>query len=262
MKREIARFKEAESSSAQYIADIEARLGRSDESVLNLQRTVERLENECERRQDEVKSLRSRLETLHEDGKNWRSELEEREKKVKELELRMVEWEAKKKEAGDVRARLGGVVDEVASAKKSLEIDMNISLTASGEATSSSVTVTPDEQLSKALTEPSATDSVLEKQLFVLQQTHSATLVDLSAITTKYRDALREISDLAAQIQEAKLSNSEPVRSESPEKLLESPPARRRMASGRIKDVEPQYNSAGKRPFFRQATSVESLHAR
>ncbi|KAG6900399.1 hypothetical protein C0993_011092 [Termitomyces sp. T159_Od127] len=260
LKREIARFKEAESSSAQYIVDLEARLGRSEESVLNLQQTVERLENECERREDEIKSLKSRLEALREDGKNWRSDLEEREKRVKDLESRMAEWEAKKKEAGDVRARLGSVVDEVASAKKSLEIDMNNSPKTTEEATSSPVT--PDEELSKALTEPSATDPALEKQLFALQQTHNATLADLSAITAKYRDALREISDLAAQIQEAKLNNSEPVRSESPEKLSESPPARRRIVSGRVKDAEPQYNSTGKRLFFRQATSAESLHAR
>ncbi|KAG6862051.1 hypothetical protein C0995_007181 [Termitomyces sp. Mi166 len=259
LKREIARFREAESSSAQYIADLEARLGRSDESVLNLQRTVERLENECERRHDEAESLKLRLETLREDGKNWRSDLEERERKVKELQLRMAEWEAKKNAANDVRARLGGVVDEVASARKSLEIDMaNVPKMPEGE---SSSPATPAEQLSEALTETLIPDSALEKQFFALQQTHTATLADLSAITAKYRDALREISDLAAQIQEAKLSNPDPVRSESPEKLSESPPAKRRIASGRVKDVEPQHNPTGGRLFFRQAASAESLHA-
>ncbi|KAG5723997.1 Kinesin-like protein KIF27 [Termitomyces sp. T112] len=258
LKREIARFKEAETSSAQYIADLEARLGRSDESVLSLQRIVERLENECDRRQDEVKSLNSRLEALREDGNNWRSDLEERERKVKELETRMAEWEAKKKEAYDVRTRLGGVVDEVASAKKNLEINV-----ANTPQTSEGVTSNPPaEQLAEVLTQPSIPGSALEKQLLALQQTHTATLADLSAITAKYRDALREISDLAAQIQEAKLNNPESAQSESPEKLVESPPVRRRMPSGRVKDAEPQYNSAGRRLFFRQAASTESLHAR
>ncbi|KNZ78457.1 Kinesin-like protein KIF27 [Termitomyces sp. J132] len=258
LKREIARFKEAETSSAQYIADLEARLGRSDESVLSLQRIVERLENECDRRQDEVKSLNSRLEALREDGNNWRSDLEERERKVKELETRMAEWEAKKKEAYDVRTRLGGVVDEVASAKKSLEINV-----ANTPQTSEGVTSNPPaEQLAEVLTQPSIPGSALEKQLLALQQTHTATLADLSVITAKYRDALREISDLAAQIQEAKLNNPESAQSESPEKLVESPPVRRRMPSGRVKDAEPQYNSAGRRLFFRQAASTESLHAR
>ncbi|KAG6851283.1 hypothetical protein H0H93_011719 [Arthromyces matolae] len=217
LKREIIRFREAESSSAQYIADLEARLGRSDDSVLALQQSVERLESECERRRDEVKTLTSRLETLREDGDSWRSDLEEREKKVKELESKMIEWEAKKQEAGNVRARLGGVVAEVASAKKSLEID--IANTPQSSESGSSSSTSPVEPLSEALKEPGVVDSALKKQLLALQQTHTATLADLSSVSAKYRDALREISDLAAQIQEAKLSNPEPLRSESPDKL-------------------------------------------
>ncbi|KAG6854726.1 hypothetical protein C0991_002439 [Blastosporella zonata] len=260
LKREVTRFRDAESSSVKYIAELEARLGRSDESVLNLQQTVEKLENDCERRQDEVRLLTSRLETLREDGDNWRSDLEERERRVKELQLQMVDWEAKKKDASDARIRLGGVVDEVASARKSLEIDLSNSPRTS-EGVPSPSSVTPPEQLSEALLQPSISDPALKKQLLSLQQTHTATLADLSSVTAKYRDALREISDLAAQIQEAKLSNLEP-RSESPDKLVESPLARRRMPSGRVREPEPQYNNSGRRLFFRQAASTESLHTR
>ncbi|KAG6814559.1 hypothetical protein H0H92_000087 [Tricholoma furcatifolium] len=261
LRREVIRFKDAESSSAKYIAELEARLGRSDESVLSLQRTVEKLENECERRQDEVKTLKSRLDGLREDGENWRSDLEERERKVKELELKMTEWEAKRKEASDMRNRLGEVVGEVASARKSLEIDLaSVPQTTEGTPSSSSP-ITSGERLPESLTTASVPDPLLEKQLLALQQTHTATLADLSSVTAKYRDALREISDLAAQIQEAKLSNSEPVRSESPEKIAESPLPRRRMTGGRVRDVD-QYNSSGRRLFFRQAASTESLHAR
>ncbi|KAG6833664.1 hypothetical protein H0H87_002860 [Tephrocybe sp. NHM501043] len=261
LKREVSRFRDAESSSAKYIADLEARLGRSDESVLNLQQTVEKLESECERRQDEVKSLKTRLETLREDGANWRSDLEERERRVKELELQMIEWETRKKEASDARARLGGVVGEVASARKSLEIDLS-NTPRTSEGLPSPTSVTPPERLSDALSKLPTSDPLLEKQLLALQQTHTATLADLSSVTAKYRDALREISDLAAQIQEAKLNNIESVRSESPDKLAESPPVRRRMPSGRVRDTEPQVNPSGRRLFFRQAASAESLHAR
>ena len=48
----------------------------------------------------------------------------------------------------------------------------------------------------------------VQDQLTVLQQTHQATLRDLSAVADKYRDALRKISDFAAQIQEAKLQSA------------------------------------------------------
>ena len=41
--------------------------------------------------------------------------------------------------------------------------------------------------------------------LMALQQTHWATLADLSVVADKYRDLLHEISDLATLIQEAKL---------------------------------------------------------
>jgi len=46
-----------------------------------------------------------------------------------------------------------------------------------------------------------------EKQLLELQHTHTATLANL----TLYRNALREISDIAAQIQEAKLNPELPT---------------------------------------------------
>ncbi|KAJ7149338.1 kinesin [Mycena filopes] len=274
LKREVTRYRDTESHSAKYIADLEARLARTDESVLGLQQTVEKLEAECDRRREEVGLLQGRLEALRTDGDNWRSDLEERERKVRELEVKLQEWERKKQEAGDARVRLGTVVGEVAEARKSLQLDMH----ANGAST-------PDETetpLASAALVPDAADKhpdspppgELQNQLVALQQTHTATLADLSSVSAKYRDALREISDLAAQIQEAKLSGAaEPPRAESPtaetpvEKLVESPlPFRRRITGGarsrESSSGEPQYNSAGRRLFFRQAASAESLHGR
>ncbi|KAF7363854.1 Kinesin-domain-containing protein [Mycena sanguinolenta] len=280
LKREVTRYRETESHSAKYIADLEARLARTDESVLALQQTVEKLEAECERRRDEVTTLQGRLEALRSDGDGWRTDLEERERKVRELEERMEEWEQKKKDMGEARARLGAVVDEVAEARKSLQLDIAANGSGSDvETPLASVAVVPD--AADRHPDPDAppppqtdADSVVQQQLVTLQQTHTATLADLASVTAKYRDALREISDLAAQIQEAKLAgDSNNARSESPtqetpvEKLyIESPPFRRRMTgSARSRERssgEPQYNSAGRRLFFRQAASAESLHGR
>ncbi|KAJ3512103.1 hypothetical protein NLJ89_g3722 [Agrocybe chaxingu] len=274
LKREIARFKDAEAHSSKYIADLETRLSRSDESVLSLQQTVENLEKECERRRDEVESLQSRLESLRQDGENWRSDLEARELKVKQLEEKMVEWEQRRKDAGEARARLGEVVEEVVSARRSLEVKVNsvspspASSAASTGAHPSPIKETADEPVT------AAPKSDIESQLLALQQTHTATLADLSSVSAKYRDALREISDLAAQIQEAKLSNPSITESvtESPSidkhqelpELPDLPPVRRRLGgSPRIRDAaEVQYNPSGRRLFFRQAASAESLHAR
>jgi len=276
LKREVARFKDSESSSATYIVDLEARLARSDESVLGLQQTIERLETECERRRDQVELLQSRLETLRQDGESWRTDLEERERKVRELEEKMEEWQRKKQDAGEARMRLGSVVGEVAQARRSLEVDLassslvhdKVAAAAMSTPTASIAEGHSDFASDETLTTIGKPEHSLENQLVALQQTHTATLADLSSVTSKYRDALREISDLAAQIQEAKLSNSSIAETiaESPttDKPIEFPSFRRRMTGGRVREVsEPQqYNAAGRRLFFRQAASAESLHSR
>jgi myosin heavy subunit len=247
LKREVSKYKDSESHSTQYIAEVEARLARSDESVLTLQQTVEKLEQECERRRDEVNILQSRLQRLKQDGESWRTDLEERERKVRELEQKMEEWKRKKNEAGEERERLGVVVGEVEQARKSLE-NLEINGTSSGSVSGIS---TPNGTLS------------IETQFVALQQTHTATLADLSTITAKYRDALREISDLAAQIQEAKLANLPAADSPVTDLSVEQVPLKRRIAGSRTRELsEPQFNAAGRRLFFRQAASAESLHSR
>ncbi|KAJ3842253.1 kinesin domain-containing protein [Lentinula raphanica] len=273
LKREVARYREADNHSAKYIADLEARLTRSDESVLALQQTVEKLEKQSEQRQEEVQILQARLEALRQDGDNWRSDLEQREAKVRELEIKMEEWEKKRQDAGDARLRLGSVADEVAAARRSLQMDLSTpgsspskefsesDAFSTAEPISNGITSSPDSPISPT------TDPALQKELIALQQTHNATLADLSSVTTKYRDALREISDLAAQIQEVKLASAAGSESVADitdsERAPERPVVRRRMTSGRLRETsEAQYNTGGRRLFFRQAASTESLHSR
>ena len=243
LKRELARYKDTESHSASYISDLEVRLAKSDKSVLSLQQTIARLECEGEKRAQEVAALQARLENLEQDGAGWRTDLEVRERKVKDLELRMEEWERKKKEANEDRVRLSGMVGEVEQAKQSLQ-DSNKT----------------DGSSSSGVSTPATVDLSVENQLIALQQTHAATLADLSTVTVKYRDALQEIADLAAQIQEANLANPTIPEFES----LETPPVRRKMISLRNKEVmaDAQFDSPIRKSFFRQAVSLESLHGR
>lgn len=268
LKREISRYKESDTYSVKYIADLEARLSRSDESVISLQQSVERLEKESEQRLEQVQVLQSRLEALRQDGESWRSDLEQREAKVKELELKMEEWERKKQDAGDARIRLGTVVGEVAAARRSLEVDLSSTPDTSPVKELSENEALAVNGLDSSSVSPSAeSDPSLQKEFAALQQTHNATLADLSSVTTKYRDALREISDLAAQIQEAKLANAIGTESVADttdsERPPEKPVVRRKMTSGRLRESsEAQYNTGGRRLFFRQAASTESLHSR
>ncbi|KAI9446696.1 kinesin domain-containing protein [Lactarius indigo] len=248
LKRELSRFKEAESHSAKYITDLEVRLAKSDESLLALREHVEKLELECERRQAEARVLQERLEGLKKDGQSWRTDLEERERRVLELETKMEEWQAKKKEAGEAWERLGNMASEVQQERNRLDVDL--AKVATSSSNSASGTSTPKES-----------ELALENQLVSLQQAHAATLADLSSVTAKYRDALHEISDLAAQIQEAKLSNASLT--DPSERSVDSGTHRRRMTGGRMKESnDNSISSTGRRHFFHHAASTESLHSR
>jgi chromosome segregation ATPase len=263
LKREITRFKDSEALSSKYIADLEGRLSRSDDSILVLQQNVEELEKECEHRRNEIETLQSRLDAFRQDGENWRSDLEARELIVKQLEEKMLEWEQKRKDAAESRLRLGDVVEEVVSARRSLEVDLE---NAPSLNNASEYPETPP-NLTSSLPEVNMSPAETA-QLLALQQTHNATLADLSSVTTKYRDALREISDLAAQIQEAKLSSNLSIAESSSDslemdKLQDIPPLRKRITSTRMREsVDVQMSPSSRRLFFRQAPSAESLHAR
>ncbi|KAI0636643.1 kinesin [Trametes polyzona] len=249
LKRELARYKDTESHSSEYIAELEARLAKADESVLALRGTVEQLEHECERRRQQVEALEARLDDLKRDGENWRSDLEEREAKVRALEQKMQEWEAKRLAASEERERLGDLVSEVAKAKQDLENTSPTKLNGASTGVNSEVSSIHE------------VDGSLESQLVALQQTHTATLADLSAVTAKYRDALREIADLAAQLQEAKV-NAPVAPAESLDRTGELSP-KRRLNRGMSRDgLEPTQNGASRRLFYRNAASSESLHSR
>lgn len=215
---------------------------------------VERLEIDADVKREEVKVLQARLDGILNDGESWRSDLEEREKRVRDLELRMEEWQQKKREASEDRARLGEINDEVHQARRSLELDM---------AQSKSRPDSPIEASEKVEggIEEIAEEESLSIQLKSLQETHAATLADLTTVTAKYRDALKEISDLAGQINEIKLS-SPSSRSESPERTPDTPITPKKRI-GRARELsEGSVNAAGRRLFFRQAASAESLHSR
>jgi len=254
LKREISQYKDTETHSARYITDLEARLLRADESVLDLQQAVERLEKEAERRREEVEVLQSRLISLAKDGQSWRDDLEEREERVKELEKKMIELETKKNDAAEERARLGEIVEEVAKARRSLQLPKGVAINGNGSGPESVDSSRPETPLPTA--PPSEiTQTVVEgnagTQLITLQQTHTATLADLSAVTVKYRDALREIHDLSSQLEEVKLSQG-----------LAASESLERNGSARRKPVRNMSETSGNRLFFRHAASAESLHSR
>lgn len=258
LKREISKFKEAESVSASYIASLEQRLTRADTDIVTLRSQVEKLESDLESRDAAVAKLQARVEAMlaeGEDLRQWKDSLAEREKRVQELEQQMEEWEKVRVEAGFERQRLASVVSEVET-RRSLEAEVN-GLPASP--THSTMTVTPANA----------------PELSQLREKHQSTLAELDSVSTKYRDALKEISDLAAQIAEAKLHSETSSEVSSSETGANRPISRspkpgrrsviRRDTSESLSSLAVPAGSnppSSRRNFFRHAASSEGLHSR
>ncbi|KAG8907187.1 hypothetical protein FRB99_005159 [Tulasnella sp. 403] len=262
------------------------------------------------------------------DMEQWKADLEERERKVAELEKQMEEWQKVRLAAGSERKRLGGIVEDQQRLLEQAFTSSSSSSNASPAITGSPMPVLPESALehmdhsglrsalqittgvsgtstpSHVPLPTSPTDSissstppdVVREQLISLRETHSKTLEDLSTVTSKYRDSLREISDLAGQISEIKIqlsqqpplptpsplaqshsgdlsdADSATTMSRTPRTPLTGSPGpmngahRRRRTVGRGDTLPPLAISSptnqAKKLFFRHASSAESLHNR
>ncbi|CAE6447398.1 unnamed protein product [Rhizoctonia solani] len=261
LQRELSRYKETEGTNAHYISELEGRLARQDKDVESLRNDMAKLERELAQSRERCKTMDSLVETLRaereaerKDREEWSKILEAREKKVEELETRMAEVEKMRTELQSERERLGNAVGGVERARRSIEF--------TAPATNGSG------------------DALVAEELEQLRKQHADTLQELNTVNSRYQDALHDISDLYAQINEAKfqaighqpppvppLPSTEPSSADE----LRSPPTptfRRRAGSRAALDSPVSRPSRGtespsqKRLFFRQAASSESLHAR
>ncbi len=209
-------------------------------------------ETRIENRELEIKELQQRLAYMRGDEAGWRSDLETRENKLRALEA---QWQAKRG-AGNDNESPTDVTPHGSSAKSSLKGDEDAVVTVDHEA--------------PLIYGESIADADLRSYLRELQENHTATLADLSAVSAKYQDALLEISDLAAQLKEYQLQQPSlrtsvagaTIEPESTMKL-------RRSSSTRKASEEPISDSTlsspiatNRRGFFKQAASTESLRAR
>ena len=166
----------------------------------------------------------------------------------------MVELEAKKNDTAEEWARLGEIVEQVAKARRSLQLPKGVTIigNSSGFESVGSRPETPLSTTAPSETPQTLVESNSNAQSVALQQTHTATLADLSNVTAEYRDALQEIQDLSSQLEGAKLSQG-PAASES----LERNRSARRKSARNMSE-----NSGNCHIFFRHVASVESLHLR
>lgn len=294
---------------------------------MQLKGLVEKLEADLETRNSDVQRLEAKLDAALSsnaiaeqqrmavaDMEAWKTNLEERERKVSELEKRIEEWEQVRTAVGVERKRLGDIAEDQERTQKFLEGRLAASPSPSprpdslqlpGATAESShppalriaTTTTTSPPTGADIPLPgspaesvssSASPEELREHLLSLRETHSKTLEDLSGVTHKYRDALKEISDLAAQISEIKLQQATtplasqgdlsagdagsdgesaitPIRPGGRTPSTASPgPNRRRRTLGRGEPPIPLNGTTGpaRKLFFRHASSVESLHTR
>lgn len=301
LQKELIRYKENESTSAHYISEMEARLSKYDEDIETLRRDMSKLEREladsrerCRTMDALVETLRAEREAERKDREEWVKVLEAREKRVEALEVQMKEVERDRAFLASERERLGGVVGGVEKARRSLEMEVE------DTGTPFMTPATEVGEMGLFRGEVNGTNGVNrnggegERQAAAideLQKKHAATLAELNTVNTRYQDALHDISDLYAQINEIKLqggvekaggetngvqveTNGETngVHPDTNTSTDTTPPTRspptptqRRRAGSRAAaavGLESPSGTSARRLFFRHAASSESLHAR
>jgi kinesin family protein 4/21/27 len=199
----------------------------------------------------------------NDDIRKWKEDLAERERRVHDLEKKMEEWERVREETAVQRKRLSNTVSEVETSRKSLEAEVNC---IPASPTHSTMTITPEVRISDSSTH----------ELLALRETHQRTLAELNSVSTKYHEALKEISDLAAQISEAKLHSETSSEISSPAdtstlggRVLRNSPSPRHRTLSRRESLSaisvppsPNMSPSARRNFFRHAASSEGLHSR
>lgn len=233
LRKEITKNREQGEKTEQYIVDLEARLAKSDELNSTLRRQIDVLERDVQRREEAYQELEGRLSLLDTSGdhKQLLAEIDEKDRRVLDLERTLDELKSKTLVAEQEQERLEKLAavekeakEELQSRVRTLERASIVSVAsrtrpdsfsspqtpadgADGDPIEESTSIPP----SSARTSSSADAVVvaaLEHQLAKLQQSHDATLVELEAANVKYRNSLKEIEDLNAQVSDAKIVNS------------------------------------------------------
>lgn len=245
LKKEIAQLKQSESTSAKYLAELEAQLATSESSTASLAVKVDRLEKEAARREEMYKDLEARLALVDttEENKHLLQELDAKDNKVADLERKLEDAFRAMETAGKERATLQEQAARDETERTSLKALLQRSKDglANGHANGlappstranpmdDSTFHTPAAELSEEAANQSfdrptptprspafeAPNERLEEQLRDLQVSHTRTLAELDEVSAKYRDALKELADLSAQAQEAELRPSTPSRDRS-----------------------------------------------
>ncbi|KAH8921467.1 kinesin-domain-containing protein [Atractiella rhizophila] len=215
LRKEIQKYKEVENNNERYIKDLENRLSKAEEGALILQNQVEDLEREVERREGLYKELEGRMLLLDtsDQHKMILEELEEKERRLVELERNLEDLKEEKDGFEQERERLNQIAERTMNDKIELQLQLR-NLQEEKNAALEKLQQQQQKQLTPPHTpdmnqQPSDSELDLEYKLERLQIQHQKALYELQTINQKYKDSLKEIEDLAQQVEEARLISSE-----------------------------------------------------
>lgn len=203
LRKEITRSREQAEKTEQYIKDLEFRHTKTDDTTASLQRQIQVLERDIERREEANRDLESRLNLLDTSGdhKLLLAEIDERDQRVLELERSLDELKSKNIASELEAARLQKIAEEEKEANSELAIQVRTFERAQ--------TISPTSTTFQSMPLPSLPDPVLLSRIDELQATYDKTFAELEITNVKYKESLREISDLNSQLEESKLINLE-----------------------------------------------------
>lgn len=220
VRKELSRAREQEVKTEQYVRELEARLAGADEQSAALRQHVETLERDIERREQAHRELEGRLALLDTSGdyKELVAELDARERRLLDLEREL-------DEAKDDRARLEGERskletraeadrgenDELKSKVRQLErasFSARRSIGSLDIARDADGTPVPNGHEQHSSPADEANEDLiesLESRIEQVQKSYERAVADLDVTNAKYQTSLKEIGELHAQLEEARL---------------------------------------------------------
>jgi chromosome segregation ATPase len=208
LKNEVSRMKSNGSNSEGYIQDLESRLALGEEQLTKFNQTIERLEKRLMQRELDYTELEAKMRQANtdEEKKMLLGAIDERDRRIIQLEERVNKLIIELERLKNLKAQEFELNNQQATHQRSTSITSVASEDEKSFAYSP-IPITDGLSLKDEQDRLLAVD--LERKLIKLQQTHEKTVEEFDEIKAKYQACLNEISELQAQLNEARMTGSE-----------------------------------------------------
>ncbi|CAG8557056.1 19788_t:CDS:2 [Cetraspora pellucida] len=206
LKSKISQLKSTGINSEGYIHDLEARLEVSEQQLIEINKTVERLENRLKDKEGAYTELKEKFDHAEVDQEKTLllNELNDRDRRIALLEQKTNELSSELVKLRNLK------LQELDSNNHQVHQDIIIpgSSSASDEEKLLMSSITPG-ALSLKDEQDRLIIASLETKLSELQQIHEKTIIEFTQIKEKYEACLDEIQELQTQLSEARLIDAE-----------------------------------------------------